>query len=253
MSTSFRAPQIMEIARRDGKVTVEGLANHFGVTVQTARRDLSGLAQSGTIERVHGGAILPSGVFNITYHDRIGLNDAAKAKIAQVCARHIPNDASIFLNLGTTTEAVARALLGHKKLMAITNNLNIANILRDNPECDIVVTGGILRRSDGGLIGDAAVETISKFKFDIAIIGCSAIDADGDLLDYDMQEVTVSQNIIKQSRKVFLVADGAKFGRNAPIKIASLAQVDCLFTDKLLDQTLEKACLSWDTEVKLAT
>ncbi|MEZ7813698.1 MAG: DeoR/GlpR family DNA-binding transcription regulator [Paracoccaceae bacterium] len=133
-------------------------------------------------------------------------------------------------------------LLYHKKLMVITNNLNGANILRDYHDSDIVITGGNLRRSDGGLIGDTAIETISRFKFDIAIIGCSAIDQDGDMVDYDMQEISVSQNIIKQSRKVFLVADNTKFQRKAPIKIASLSDVDCIFTDKPLDESLQHAC-----------
>ena len=250
VSQSFRSPKIMELARRDGKVTVEGLADHFGVTVQTIRRDLRDLSDSGALDKVHGGAVMPSGIFNIKYNDRIELNYISKVLIAKMCAKNIPNDNAIFLNIGTTTEAVARELIGHKKLLVITNNLNVANILRDNQECEIVITGGNLRRSDGGLIGDAAVEIISRFKFDIAVIGCSAVDQDGDMLDYDMQEIIVSQNIIKQSRKIFLVADSTKFSRKAPIKIASLSEVDCIFTDKPLDKSLQDACLAWNTEIR---
>ena len=81
MSQSFRQPEILEIARRDGKVTVEGLAGHFGVTLQTIRRDLTDLAEAGRLERVHGGAILPSGVTNIGYDERRRLDAAAKAAI----------------------------------------------------------------------------------------------------------------------------------------------------------------------------
>ena len=85
MSQSFRQPEILEIARRDGKVTVEGLAGHFGVTLQTIRRDLTDLAEAGRLERVHGGAILPSGVANIGYEERRALHHDAKTAIARAC------------------------------------------------------------------------------------------------------------------------------------------------------------------------
>lgn len=84
---------------------------------------------------------MPSGVSNIGYEERRDLNEAAKQAIAQVCAQEIPDGASVFLNIGTSTEAVARALLAHRDLMVITNNMNVANILVANAECEIVVAG----------------------------------------------------------------------------------------------------------------
>ena len=106
---SFRHPEILEMARRDGKVTVEGLAQHFGVTLQTIRRDLGDLEDMGRLERVHGGAVVPSGLTNIGYAERRALNAAAKDAMAMACAACVPPDASLFLNIGTSTEAVARA------------------------------------------------------------------------------------------------------------------------------------------------
>ncbi|MCR9115247.1 MAG: DeoR/GlpR family DNA-binding transcription regulator, partial [Rhodobacteraceae bacterium] len=206
MSQTFRQPEILEIARLEGKVVVEDLADRFGVTVQTIRRDLTELAEAGKLERVHGGAVLPSGVSNIGYEDRRGLNEEAKAAIARVCAREIPDGASVFLNIGTSTEAVARELLHHRDLMAVTNNMNVANILVANPDCEIVVAGGVLRRSDGGLIGNLTTAAIEQFKVDYAVIGCSALDTEGDLLDFDIQEVHVSRTIIRQARQTYLVA-----------------------------------------------
>lgn len=144
MTQTFRQPEILEIARAEGKVVVEDLAERFGVTVQTIRRDLTELADAGRLERVHGGAVLPSGVSNIGYEDRRGLNEEAKRAIARACAREIPDGASIFLNIGTSTEAVARELLSHRDLMAVTNNMNVANILVANPHCEIVVAGGVI-------------------------------------------------------------------------------------------------------------
>ena len=113
MVQTLRKPEIINIARREGLVTVEGLVSHFGVTPQTIRRDLTELADSGQLERVHGGAILPSTTANIGYSERRELNNSAKVDIARACAREIPNDCAIFLNIGTTTEAVAAELLHH--------------------------------------------------------------------------------------------------------------------------------------------
>ncbi len=242
MVQSFRERDILEIARNEGKVTVEGLASRFGVTVQTIRRDLGDLADQGRLERVHGGAVLPSSVANIGYEDRRGLHDTAKDDIARRCAQAIPNGASLFLNIGTSTEALASALLYHQDIMVVTNNLNVANILAANSDCQIVIAGGTLRRSDGGIVGSIAIETIEQFKVDIAVVGCSALDEDGDLLDFDVQEVSVSKAIIRQSRNTFLVADHSKFQRNAPVRIASLRDISTIFTDKPLSKELTLKC-----------
>ncbi len=252
MSQTFRHPEILETARRQGKVTVEGLAEHFGVTLQTIRRDLTELAEAGRLQRVHGGAILPSGTSNIQYAERRRLNEAAKTAIARACAAHIPEGSSVFLNIGTSTEAVARALLHHRDLMVVTNNMNVAEILAANRECQIILTGGTLRRADDGLVGELAAATIRQFKFDIAVIGCSAMDEDGDLLDFDIQEIGVSQTIIAHARKAFLVADHSKFDRIAPARITSLSEIDAVFTDRAVSPTLAARCADWQTRVHVA-
>lgn len=249
MSQTFRHPEILDIARREGKVTVENLAQHFGVTLQTIRRDLTDLSEAGRLERVHGGAVLPSGTMNIGYEERRRLRSDAKRAIARACAAQIPNDISLFLNIGTSTEAVAEELMHHENLMVVTNNMNVANILAGNSTCEIIVTGGQLRRADGGLIGNLATETIRQFKFDLAVIGCSALDREGDLLDFDIQEVSVSRAILRQSRKTFLVADQTKLSRSAPARIASLADIDVFFTDQPLPAELAAACAGWRTQI----
>jgi DeoR family transcriptional regulator, glycerol-3-phosphate regulon repressor len=252
MSQTFRQPEIVEFARRQGRVTVEELAAHFGVTLQTIRRDLNDLAESGKLERVHGGAILPSGVSNIGYHDRRHLNEEAKAAIATRCAAAIPDQASLFLNIGTSTEAVARALLHHRNLLVVTNNMNVANILVANERCEIIVAGGVLRRTDGGLVGHITNRTIEQFKFDFAVIGCSALDDSGDLLDFDISEVGVSQTIIRQARRTYLVADYSKFQRTAPARIASLRDIHTFFTDRPVSEALAERCRGWGTLVEVA-
>lgn len=252
MSLSFRHSEILDIARRDGKVTVEGLAEHFDVAVQTIRRDLAELNETGKLERVHGGAVLPSGVANIGYEDRRTLFHDEKQLMAKACAAEIPDDTSLFLNIGTSTEAVAHELLGHRNMMIVTNNMNVPGILVGNPDCEIFVTGGRLRRADGGLVGKLTIATVNQFKFDLAVIGCSALDLDGDMLDFDIQEVDVSQAIMRQSRKVFLVADNSKLKRTAPARIGSIAEIDALFTDAPLPGDLAARCRDWGVRVVVA-
>lgn len=249
MSHSIRQAEILSLAHRNGTVTVEGLAEHFGVTLQTIRRDLTELAESHKIERVHGGAVLRSGTTNIEYEARRTLNATAKTAMARACASEIPNACSVFLNIGTSTEAVAQHLRGHRGLMIVTNNLNVANIMLDTEDTQTIVTGGRLRRSDGGLVGHVANETIRQFRFDIAVIGCSAMDTNGDLLDFDPEEVGVSQTIIAQSRKCFLVADHSKFNRTAPVRIASMKSLTSVFTDAPFATSLARLCRTWNTNV----
>lgn len=252
MNQTLRKPEILDIARRAGRVTVDGLVAHFGVTPQTIRRDLTELSDAGQLERVHGGAVLPSNTQNIGYQDRRALHQAAKVDIARACAAEIPNECAVFMNIGTTTEAVAAELLQHTGLLVVTNNINIALILQDNPNAEVIVTGGNLRRSDGGLIGDLATRAIQQFRFDLAVIGCSALHEDGDILDFDIQEVGVSKSIIAQSESVFLVADGSKFDRKAPARIGSLANVDVFFTDLLPPEPCRAFCAQQGTRIAIA-
>ncbi len=250
LSQTFRQPDIIEIARAEGKVKVEDLAQRFGVSVQTIRRDLTELANSGRLTRVHGGAIMPSGVVNIVYEERRRLNESGKRAIARACAKAIPNEASIFLNIGTTTEAVAHELLGHKNLMVVTNNINVAQILTANRECEIILAGGTLRRADGGLTGALAVQTIENFSFDMAILGCSALSETGDMLDFDLHEIAVSRAALAHAQETFLVADHSKFSRHAPVRIASLAQITTLYTDAALPTALMARCRDWGTAIE---
>jgi DeoR family glycerol-3-phosphate regulon repressor len=249
---TLRKPEIIEIVRREGKVTVDMLVDHFGVTPQTIRRDLTELAESGQLERVHGGAILPSATMNIAYMERQELNLSSKVDIARACVKHIPNDCSLFLNIGTTTEAVAAELHRHTGLLIVTNNLNIANNLSHTSEAEVVVTGGDLRRADGGLVGAVARETVSRFRFDYAVIGCSALHQEGDILDFDTREVGVSQAIISRSDKIILVADTSKFERKAPLKIAGLSEIDTFITDAQPPAEFVAACKSSGTEIIVA-
>ena len=179
---SRRQMEIVDWLREKGRVTVEDLATHFTVTPQTIRRDLNDLSEAQMVVRVHGGAMVSSGVVNLAYDARKMLAGPHKKLIGEAAARVVPDHSSVFINIGTTTEEVARALAGHSGLLVITNNLHVATELYRNTAIEVFLLGGTVRQSDGGIVGSHAVSLIGQFRVDLAIIGTSAIDADGTLL-----------------------------------------------------------------------
>ncbi len=227
-----RQKEILALVQQKGFVSIETLAQSFNVTSQTIRRDINALCDQQLLTRYHGGAGLSSSVENVEYAARKVMLLEEKRRIAALTASHIPDRASIFINIGTTTEEVARALQNHAGLRIITNNLNVAAILRSNTSFEIIIAGGEVRQRDGGITGEATIDFIRQFKVDFGVIGISSIDEDGTLLDFDYHEVRVAQAIMENSRKVFLVADHSKFDRCAMVRLGSIAQVDALFTDQ---------------------
>lgn len=232
MNLAPRQHDILNLARERGYVSIDELAQAFAVTPQTIRRDINQLAEHGLLRRTHGGAACESSsIQNTAYGMRAGQMREEKQRIAEAVAAQIPDHASLFINIGTTTESIARALLNHNHLKVITNNLHVAAILAAKDDFEVLVAGGTVRR-DGGVVGQASVDFIHQFKVDFALVGISGIDEDGSLLDFDYQEVRVSQAIIANARQVILAADSSKFGRNAMVRLGSISLVDCLVTDQ---------------------
>ncbi len=226
-----RQAEIVELARAAGYVNIDSLAAQLGVTPQTVRRDINRLCDAGMLARYHGGASLLPNTRNTDYDARKLSMRAEKERIGQAVARHIPDGASLFINVGTTTEAVAHALVNHRGLRVITNNINIAILLRDCPDFEITVAGGRLRAHDLAVVGEATIDFIDQFKVDFGVIGISGIDPDGTLLDFDYREVRVAQAIVQNARTVFLATDRSKFGRRAMVKLGHISMVDGLFLD----------------------
>ncbi len=233
MAQNSRQQQILDLVRQRGFMSIEALADHFSVTPQTIRRDINQLSDRELLQRYHGGAGLPSSVENIAYQARQVHCLEEKRRIAQLVARHIPNDASLFINIGTTTEEVARALLRHRGLRIITNNLHVASIMSQNAGFEVIVAGGVVRGRDRGIVGETTIDFLGQFKADFGIIGISGIDADGSLLDFDHREVRASKCIIANSSQVFLVSDHSKFGRNPMVRLGNLRDLDAFFTDRM--------------------
>ena len=253
MNPNPRQSLLLDEVRARGSVTVEALSDQFGVTLQTVRRDVKLLSDAGLLARFHGGVRLPSStVENIAYRQRQQLNEDAKRRIARAVARKVPDGCSLILNIGTTTEAIAQALMQHKGLRVITNNLNVAAILSDNPGCEVIVAGGVVRARDRGIIGEVTAEFIKQFKVDIGLIGISGIESDGTLRDFDYREVNVAKSIIEHSREVWLAADHSKFNRPAMVELARLAQIDMLFTDQPPPEPFERLLAEADVQLVIA-
>ena len=144
MKQSLRHQQIIKLVEQSGYLSTEELVAALDVSPQTIRRDLNILAELDLIRRHHGGAASPSSAENSDYVDRKQFFSLQKNNIAQEVAKLIPNGASLFIDIGTTPEAVANALLDHEKLRIVTNNLNAAHLLRQNESFDIVINEAML-------------------------------------------------------------------------------------------------------------
>ena len=247
-----RQEEILDLVRRQGFVGIDALAGRFSVTQQTIRRDINQLCEQALLRRYHGGAGLPSSVENVSYRSRQVMCLEEKRRIARRASERIPDQASLFVNIGTTTEEVAKALLTHHDLRIITNNLNVALILSANPDFEVIIAGGAVRSRDGGVIGEATIDFINQFKVDFGIIGISGIDGDGTLLDFDYREVRVAQAIIANARQVVLVADHTKFGRSAMVRLGHLSQIDVLITDRPPPTAMTDVLRAAEVEIEVA-
>ncbi|HKJ51979.1 MAG TPA: DeoR/GlpR family DNA-binding transcription regulator [Gammaproteobacteria bacterium] len=246
---SSRQHLIMNYIREHGSVQVDHLSEHLQVTPQTIRRDLNQLYDLKLVQRVHGGAIVKDNVENLGYGARKILMAEEKIDIARRAAELVPDNSSLFINIGTTTERVAEYLSNRSGLLVITNNINVAAMLWPARGLEVMIASGSIRRSDGGIVGAGAEEFVSKFKLDYAVIGCSAIDEDGDFFDFDLREVRVTQAIMQNARAIILVTDSMKFERRAPIRIGNLSEVDTLVTDEGLPADAARYCRDNDVEL----
>ncbi len=248
---SGRQRLIMDYLRENGSVQVDELAIHLQVTPQTIRRDLNHLYDLDHVQRIRGGAVIKNTVENLGYGARKLLMADEKTEIARFTSKIITNNSSMFINLGTTTERVAEFLKEHTSILVITNNINVASTLWPIKKIEVMIAGGMIRHIDGGIVGTSAEEFVTRFKPDFAVVGCSAIDDTGEILEYDLREVRVTQNIIRQARTVILVADSMKSKRSAPVKVGTLSDIDILVTDSGISKEFIELCQQKNVDVKI--
>ena len=228
-----RHEKIIQLIRESGFMPIDELARVLDVTPQTIRRDINQLCEENILRRYHGGASLGSSVENEDYFSRKNKLQSEKAHIADVIAAHIPDNASLFMSIGTTIEAVALALVkSHKNLSIITNNIHVASIVSSRSDYTVMITSGVVRAVDGGITGVATIDFINQFKVDYAVLGASSVEQDGSLLDFDYKEVSVMQAMMKNARIRYLAVDHSKLGRNALVRMGDITEFHALFTDE---------------------
>lgn len=232
MKQTTRHKEIIKLVQKNGYISTDNLVEHFNVSPQTIRRDLNELADENKIRRHHGGATTQQSSVNTAYSARKVMQSHEKDSIAEALVKHIPDGATLFIDIGTTPESIAKELVKkHKDLRVVTNNINVASILMGNEDFKVILAGGEVRNKDGGIVGEATLDFIKQFRLDFGILGISGIDYDGSLLDFDYHEVRVKKAIIENSRRIYLAVDHTKFGRNAMVNLANISELDMLITD----------------------
>lgn len=225
-----RQEALLRLVGERGFGTVENLARHFGVSTQTIRRDIIALTDRGLLQRFHGGAG-PAGAVRLGHAEKVARQRDAKAQIAALVLREIPPGAAIFLDVGTTADAVAAALAGRQDLSIFTNNIVAALQLAGAAGPRVRILGGVLRGSDGSLVGGETVRELGRFALDLAVIACSGFDARGAPMDFDGEKIAVKRAAIAAARRSLLIADASKFGRQALERIAPLDAFAALVAD----------------------
>jgi DeoR family transcriptional regulator of aga operon len=240
-----RRERIQRLVDERGFVRVSELRDTFGVSGVTARADLDHLESAGSLTRIHGGAVpaTPAATGRpereFSFEESLASSVIPKQQIGQLAASLVNSGQSVILDVGTTTLAVARALLARTDLsdvVVITNGLSIALALEPAiPRFTVIVTGGSLRPLQHSLVDPLAATVLSQVHADLAFIGCNGVDVDGGVTNVNLPEAGVKTRMLAAAARAIVVADGAKLGHVHLGRIGPLAAFDTLVTDASAD------------------
>lgn len=255
MDANQRRESIVDRALSLGEVEFTALANEFGVSEMTIRRDIEILQSQGLLRRVVGGAILTQGTATEpSFESRA--SEAAKEKehIAEAVVKLLVPGETVLLDSGSTVLSVARAIRKHALPLTVVTPSALAGLeLSDVPGITVHLVGGLLRPHELSLIGPDAVDGISKFNCDTFVMGVAGIDARGGISDYHYDEAHVKQAGVRVANRVIVAADQSKLGRTALVRIADLSEIDILVTDADPEQpTIQAARLEGVNVVTIA-
>ena len=251
MTTLLPAQRRQEILRavRGGRAHVSALAESFGVSEMTVRRDLRVLALDGKLERVRGGAVR-AGVeepFAQIEVERLDVKD----RIGAAAAAMVSDGETVMIDIGTTTLQLARHLHG-KRVTVVTTNLAVLEELLPDPDIEIVLPGGVVRRNYRSLVGVVAEDSLRQLKADIAVLGTSAVDAELGVWDTTMVEVPIKRLMIAAADSVVLLADAEKLSMTGVVRVCGPESLDRIVTDKPLPQASHVALDAAGIEVTIA-
>jgi DeoR family transcriptional regulator, fructose operon transcriptional repressor len=238
-----------------GQVTVATLAEHFGVSIDTIRRDLDQLSAEGVLVRTYGGAVSLSTVSRLdrAVDVRLSLQEAEKEKIAALAASLVQDGSTIMINGGTTTLALARHLHSHRDLTVATNNLLVPPALSPSAIRDLYVFGGAVRPITLATIGPVSLRvaggTELDIRCDLALVGVGAISVDAGYSTSNVGEATMMREMMSRAARVAILADSSKFGRRLFAQISELGNANYLITDSSPPSELLDALVKNDVEV----
>lgn len=233
MFAEERRQRILDAVRAQGRVRLPDLVEMLGVTEPTIRKDLSDLHDRRLLRRTHGGAIAVEPRLEQTLHDRGGQHRDAKRRIAEACRAEIRRGASVFLDSGTTVQAIAEGL-EPLDLNILTNALGVAHAVAARPGLRHTLLGGTVRPLGGSLVGPIALETLARFTVDVAFIGASGLTEDG-ISVADVAEAQLKQAVIDRARRVVAPMDSSKFGAADFVTVCPLDRLDLIITEHPTD------------------
>lgn len=228
-----RYDQLLSLINTNGYMRIDELASLLDVSTQTIRRDIRKLSDDGILTRHHGGAGQASSVINRALEQREVSQIEEKKRIAHAVAERIPDRSTVFLSSGTTIEYVAKALIARQDLRIITSCLRVANLLYTRRDFDVMVPGGSLRPQNSGIIGASAQEFLRGFRADYLVMSLGAIDPDGTMLEFDLNEVAVMKIMMANSRQILVAADHTKFQASASVALGNTSEIDALFSGEM--------------------
>ncbi|CAM3304037.1 DeoR/GlpR family DNA-binding transcription regulator [Occultella aeris] len=252
-----RLDQILATISTQDRISVEEIADLFGTSLATARRDLSVLTDQGLVTRTHGGAIAVASAYELPMAYRIARNAHAKRAIGATAAALVSAGDVVGLTGGTTTSELGRALASRGDLVpkvgtgvtVMTNALNIAYELAIRSHVKLVLTGGVARSQTFELVGPIAAATLSDVVIDVAFVGVDGLDAQCGATTADDAEAHVNHRMLSSARRVVVVADSTKFDHAAFARTCSLEEIDTLVTDAEPGPGLAEALARADVEV----
>jgi len=225
-----RRQAILHAVRTNGAASVAELAARFDVTYQTIRRDLRTLEEQGLLQKGFGGAFASPGVAHHTHDERHGIQITVKRQLVLALEEFLVPGATIFVGLGTTFDSLHEVLARHPGVLIATPNLEVAHSCALKTDATVYVYGGYVRNKDSSVL-TLADESRQRFKFDVAVIGASAIDREGTVQEFDPMEVHLVRSILPHARQVILVAHDEKFEKRAPHVVTQMTDVDVLITN----------------------
>lgn len=225
-----RRERIVQIVNEKNTISNDEIMSTFGVSIETVRRDLAYLENRGLLKRVYGGAVKKKFLsVEPKYLSREDVNVAEKEGIAIEAESFINENDTVFFDLGTTVQTLAKKVNQEKKITAFTNSLRTAISLADKGQ-KVILPGGALRSGEYSVSGSIAEDCMSKFNVDKAFIGAGGITENG-ITDFDIEEARLRSKIIKNSQKVIVLADYSKIGVKATCNVCDIEDVDVLITD----------------------